>query len=249
MSEGVYVPPPPPPGGVPPSSTLPPTPPPPAQPAGFDFAKAFTFVFEDPQWVSKILIGGLFYIAGFLIIGWFFIFGYCARLARNVMAGVAQPLPEWQDLGEYFGEGLRLFAVAFVYYLPLVAIAIVFGVPAAVMGAIETGDAEALSGLFAGCAVCFVVPFALAVTFFLPAGLLAAIDQRRFGAAFEFGRLWDFITKNVVNYLLAILVYLIARFLGGFGIILLCIGVVFTAFWAFLITTHAFAQVYRARAA
>ena len=45
--------------------------------------------------------------------------------------------------------------------------------------------------------------------------------------------------------MLAIVVYLIARFIGGFGIMLLCIGVVFTAFWSFLITTHAFAQVYR----
>jgi hypothetical protein len=44
---------------------------------------------------------------------------------------------------------------------------------------------------------------------------------------------------------LAIVVYLIARMLGGFGIILFCVGVVFTGFWSFLITTHAFAQVYR----
>jgi hypothetical protein len=42
-----------------------------------------------------------------------------------------------------------------------------------------------------------------------------------------------------------VVVYLIARFLGGFGVALLCIGVIFTGFWSFLITTHAFAQVYR----
>ena len=47
------------------------------------------------------------------------------------------------------------------------------------------------------------------------------------------------------NYLLAFIVYLIARTLAGFGVMLLCIGVVFTGFWAFLITAHAFAQVYR----
>ena len=71
-----------------------------------------------------------------------------------------------------------------------------------------------------------------------------AVEQR-FGAAFEFARIWEFIRANVGNYLLAVVVYFIARFLGGFGIALLCVGVIFTGFWSFLITTHAFAQVYR----
>lgn len=248
MSEGVYIPPPPPGGGLQPSATLPP-PPPPGQPAAFDFGKPFTFVFEDPQWLSKILIGGLFYLAGFLIVGWFFIFGYCARLARNVIAGVTHPLPEWQDLGDYFVEGLKLFGIAFIYYLPLIIIAIAFGLPAAILGAIEEGDPEIVSGALAGCAVCFVAPIALLITFFLPAALVAAVTENRFGAAFELGRLWDFIRSNIVNYLLAFLVYFIARFLGGFGMILLCIGVIFTGFWAFLIATHGFAQAYRARVA
>lgn len=251
MSEGSYVPPPPPPGGLPPSATLPPPPPPPPTPApaaGFDFGKPFTFVFEDPRWVAKILIGGLFYIAGFLIIGWFFIFGYCARLARNVMAGLQHPLPEWEDLGDYFVEGLKLFGIMLVFYMPLIAIAVALGIPAAFIAAVEEGDPEILSGAFAGCAVCLVVPLAFVITFFLPAALLAAIRENRFGAAFELGRHWNFIRSNMVNYLLAFLVYFIARILAGFGIILLCIGVVFTGFWAFLITTHAFAQTWRIRA-
>ena len=121
-------------------------------------------------------------------------------------------------------------------------------VPRLLLPALEEGDPEILSGALAGCAVCFVVPLALAITFFLPAAFLAAVEQQRFGAAFEIGRHWDFIRRNAVNYLLAILIYLIARILGGFGFILLCIGVVFTGFWAFLITTYGFAQAYRVRA-
>ena len=79
MSEGIYTPPPPPP---------PPPPAPSASPAGaFDFAKPFTFVFEDPRWVPKILFGGLFVLLGFFIVGWFFLLGYFARFARNVVAG------------------------------------------------------------------------------------------------------------------------------------------------------------------
>jgi Protein of unknown function (DUF4013) len=92
---------------------------------------------------------------------------------------------------------------------------------------------------------CVIVPLSLAVTFFLPGSLLFAVVEERFGAAFELGRLWQFIKANIGNYLLAVVVYLIARTAGGLGMILLCVGVIFTAFWAFLINAHAFAQVYR----
>ena len=220
---------------------------PPADPGKpqFDFAKPFSYVFEDPDWLGKILIGGLFYIAGFFIIGWFFIFGYVARTARNIIAGHARPLPEWTNIGEFFNEGLRLFAVVLAVIIPLIVLAIGVMIPAGVLGSIENEGAAAIGGLMSGTIACLFVPISLAITFFLPAMLLFAAVEQRFGAAFEFGRIWPFIKQNIGNYVLAIVVYLIARFIGGFGIMLLCIGVVFTGFWSFLITAHGFAQVYR----
>ena len=240
MSEGTYVPPPPPP---PP----PPAPPPALPPAapGFDFIKPFSFVFDDPRWLPKILVGGLFYLLAFLIIGIFFILGYLARLARNVIAGVAHPLPEWDDLGEYFGEGLRLVGVAFVWILPIVILVVMMVIPTVFLAESNNETAENIGGCLAGTMWCLIFPLSLAVTFFMPASLLMAAVERRFGAAFEFDRIWPFIRKNIGDYLLAIVVYFVARFIGGTGIILLCIGVIFTAFWSMCITTYAFAQVYR----
>lgn len=228
-----------------------PVPPPPAPPlsappaAQFDFAKPFTFVFEDPRWLNKILIGGLFYLAGFLIVGWFFILGYVARLTRNVVGGVAQPLPEWDDLGSFFSEGLRLFGVALLYILPMVLLVVLFMIPAGVLGNLEDEGLAAIGSGLSGCMACLIVPMSLLVLFFMPASLLFAAVEQRFGAAFEFARIWAFIRTNIGNYLLALVIYLIARFLGGLGVALLCVGVVFTAFWAFLVTAHGYAQVYR----
>jgi hypothetical protein len=243
MSDAQYVPPPSPP------SPPPPPPPvlPPALPPGpqFDFAKPFTYVFDDPRWLQKILIGGLFYLAGFLIIGWFFIFGYMARVARNVAAGAERPLPEWEDLGGFFNEGLRLVGVVLVYIIPMIALAVVFMVPAGILEAYGSDAFQVLGSGLAGCMACLFVPLSLLVLLFLPASLLFAAMEQRFAAAFEFGRIWPFIKSNIGNYLLAIVVHLVARFLGGFGIMLLCIGVIFTGFWAFLVSTHAFSQVYR----
>jgi hypothetical protein len=239
----------------PPSLTPPPPPPPPppVTPAKteFDFVKPFAYVFEDPRWLTKILIGGLFYLAGFMLIGWFFILGYVAQTMRNVILGQPRPLPEWDNLGDYFGEGAMLFAVGFVWMLPIFALVGMIIVPAIASGALQnhgSAGAEALSAMTAGITgvlSCLMVPVGLAITVFLPASFLFVVVERRFGAAFELGRIWTFIRNNLANYLLAVVVYLVARFLGGFGVALCCIGVVFTGFWSFLITGYAFAQTYR----
>ena len=227
-----------------------PPPPPPSQPSqpsqpSYDFGKPFSYVFDDPRWLQKILIGGLFYLAGFLLIGWFFILGYCARVTRNIIAGDENPLPEWDDLGDFFSEGARLIGVICCYILPFVMLAMMFIVPAAISDAMDNDFADAVSGGFTACFSCVILPLALAVMFFMPASLLFATVERRFGAAFEFGKIWAFIKANIGNYLLAIVVYLIARFLAGLGIMLLCVGVIFTGFWSFLIMAAAFAQTYR----
>src|SRR4051812_13483815 len=114
------------------ASEPPPPPPPPPRPpqSGFDFVRPLAFVFEDPNWIPKILLGGLFMLASVVLVGVFFVYGYCARLVRNVVNGVQFPLPEWDDLGECFAEGLRLFFVTFVYIVPFIFITVILGISA-----------------------------------------------------------------------------------------------------------------------
>lgn len=227
------------------ASFAPPPPPQPSKPA-FDFVKPFAFVFQDRKWVQKILIGGLFYIASFLIIGVFFILGYCARLARNVIEGQENPLPEWDDLGEYLSEGLKLFAVVLVYVIPFIFLVAAMVVPAIFLSATSHSRAlEDIGGGMMTCLWCLMFPLGLALSFWLPGALLMCIVERSFSAAFDFARIGRFIRDNVGNYLLAYIIYLVARFAVPLGLLLLCIGVVFTAFWAMLTATCAFAQAYR----
>jgi uncharacterized protein DUF4013 len=229
----------------------PPPPPPPSRPASsttFDFVEPFAFVFQDERWLQKVLIGGLFYIATIFLIGIFFILGYCARLTRNVIAGVARPLPEWDDLGIYLTDGVKLFCVMLLYALPLMAIALAFLIPAGIFSAVAQGRnefAQWASGVTLSCVWCLIFPISLALSFWMPAALMFAIIDDRIGAAFEFRRIFNYIRNNFVNYLLAFLVFLVARFAVPFGAIALCIGVFFTAFWAVVVATYGFAQAYR----
>ena len=179
----------------------PPPPPPPLRPpaTAFDFARPFTFTFEDPRWVQKILLGGLFMIASVFIIGAFFLYGYLARLARNVIAGVQHPLPEWDDLGEFFSEGLRLFCVALIYTLPLICLAFFFIVPSIVAQNADSDVLRNIGGGMAACVWCLIFPLGLALAIWLPAALLFATVEQRFGAAFEFGQIASFIKAHPVT--------------------------------------------------
>lgn len=221
-----------------------PPPPPPPAPRSVDFAKAFSFVFEDPEWVRKILVGGLFYLASFLIIGWFFVLGYLARLVRNVINGVERPLPDWNDLGTYFNDGLKLFGVGLVYFIPIFALAIAFAVPTVILTAISH-DGDTAPNALMPLMFFFLIPLSLAISAILPVAALRVIATGRFGAAFEFGAISDFISKSFTNYLLALLIYFVANFASQFGIALCCVGVVFTAFWSLTVSAHGFAQAYR----
>jgi hypothetical protein len=225
----------------------PPPPPPPARPAvaGFDFARPFTFTFEDPRWVQKVLLGGLFCLASVFIVGAFFLYGYLARLVRNVIAGVALPLPEWDDLGEYFSEGLRLFCVALVYTLPIIGLVFVFIVPSIVAQSVDNDVMRNIGGGMAACVWCVMFPIGLALAIWLPGAMMFAVVERRFGAAFEFAQIAAFIKGNVGNYLLAFVVWLVVRMIVPFGFILLCVGVFFTTFWSLVVAGYAFGQVWR----
>jgi hypothetical protein len=225
----------------------PPPSPPPLRPpgTGFDFARPFTFTFEDPRWVQKVLIGGLFVLASAFIVGAFFLYGYLARLARNVIAGVEHPLPEWDDLGEFFTEGLRIFCVAFVYTVPMLGLVLIFVVPSILAQNADSDALRNIGGGIAACSWCFLFPIGLALAIWLPAALLFTAVEQRFGAAFEFGQIAAFIKGNVGNYLLAFVISLVVRMIVPFGFILLCVGVFFTGFWSLAVATHAFAQSWR----
>jgi hypothetical protein len=242
----MYTPPPPPP--QPPYQPPPPyTPPPPPQPGGtLDFAKPFTYVFEDPNWLRKVLMGGLFILAiFFFFIGIPFLLGYYARLTRNIIAGERYPLPEWDDLGGYFGEGLRLFGVAVVWVLPLIVIGALIVIPAALMTTTDNDAARAAGGVAFSASYCIQIPLQLILRFIIPIALLRAIVGQSFGAGLQFGRVWAMVKSNFLNFFLAFLISFISGMLALVGLVACVIGVIFTGFWSSLVNAHAYAQAYQ----
>jgi len=209
----------------------------------FDFAKALRFVFDDPDWVKKVLFGGLFALLSALIVGVFFLAGYTVRLIRNAARGEARPLPDWDDLGGIFQDGLPAVGVYLVYGIGAALVPATVGCVAGALGgglgSLFGGRSDDVAG--AGMAVGFLVfyllifVFMLALMLFLPAAFTRFALAGRFGAAFEVREAFAFITRNLGNYLLTLVAYLLASFVSQFGILLLCVGIFPAAFWSYCV--------------
>lgn len=217
---------------------------------GFDF-RAFTFVGEDPEWLKKLLIGGVFALACGLLVGIPFVLGYFSRTVRNVAAGASLPLPEWDDLGGLFEEGLRLTAVYLVYTLgvALVLCVIGFAILGPLMLAADGGKpSDAVHALGALGIVAFygiVMLVALVSAVYLPAALARAALRGSVGEAFAWREVLEFIRANLASYVLALLAYLLASFLAQFGVLLCCVGAFPAAFWSYLVLAGGIGQVVR----
>jgi hypothetical protein len=82
-----------------------------------DVGKATAFVFQDEEWITKVLLGAAILLIP--IFGTFAVMGYTIAIVRNVKGGNPRPLPDWDSLGDFFLDGLKLFVVNLVYQLPI----------------------------------------------------------------------------------------------------------------------------------
>jgi hypothetical protein len=231
---------------------------PPAAPAesnNLDFGRAFRFVFEDPDWIKKMLIGGVMAFLGIFIIGTLWVLGYWTRLIRRVAEGHERPLPEWEDLGGLLREG---WGAASVYGLYIAAVLLPFFV--AIFGMILVGgglaqisrgseEASEAFGALTGVGVLAFYAFfwvaMLVLMVYLPAALTRHALTGRFATGFEFSENLAFIRRNFLNYALALVLYMLANFVAQFGVLACCIGVFPVSFWALCVFGWALGETAR----
>ena len=230
------------------------SPPSSSRPPSIDFGRCFTFVTEDPEWVKKILIGGAFVLLSFLLVGLFFVAGYWARFMRAVAAGNERPLPEWDDLGGIFSDGLRVVGLYVAGALGALAVFLLLMCPIALvflgLAHVSSSDGvrEALSAL-GGLGIFFIyglfilLGFGLSLVF--PAAAARVILKGDLSAGFDFRAVFAFVRMNLGNYLLSLVVMILAHFLSQFGVILCCVGYFPLAFWAYLTLGYAIGETVR----
>ncbi len=205
-----------------------------------DIGSSFTFMFEDENWLKKVLIGG---IVALIPIVNFAAIGYIVQIIRNVRDGHPLPLPEWDQFGAYFMDGLWVFLIILVYLIPVILLSCIQGIGTAALGSSNNQDAQSAVGILSACFSCLIALWSLLVAILLPAVLVRYAEVGEFMAGFRFGEIFSVITANVGSYVIVLLLMWVASFIGQLGIILCIVGVIFTSFWAYLVSGNLIGQL------
>lgn len=184
-----------------------------------DIGKPFSFQFEDNQWISKLGIGAIVSAIPILNFAWS---GYMVGILRNVMNGVKNPLPAWDDLERKLIDGLILFAAGIIYALPILLIICLplgfFAVSGVLSGSNELQDLSEIIAGVGGVAffglLCLFTLYGLILSVVYPAILVIFSREGTFASCFKFQEIFGIIGKNPGPFFTAWLI----SFLGGIGV-------------------------------
>ena len=207
-----------------------------------DVGKALTYITEDERWMSKLIIALIVGFFSFLLFPIFFLIGYVIAITRNVKDGVKKPLPEWEDWGKLFMDGLYVFIAQFVYTLPFLLVMCIAALATGGLGAVAEsgGNPDAMAALIGTTGLiisCFGFLWMVALVFISPAIIIQYVLQNdEFGACFRFGDVLGIARDSIADILIVILVTIGIGFgvsiVAGILALIPCVGWIV----AFLIT-------------
>jgi len=185
-----------------------------------NISKAFSFPFEDKQWISKLGIGAIVGMVPILNFAWN---GYLVGIFRNVVNNEAEPLPNWDNFERKFMDGLILFAAGLVYGLPILLVAClplgIMGISGALSGSSNLQDvAEAVAGIGGVLGVCLgglFILYGLFLSIVYPAILVLFAREGTFASCFKFRQVIDLISKNAGSFFTAWGISLVAALVVG----------------------------------
>jgi len=213
-----------------------------------EIGQAFTFVTEDKDWIKKLAIGAVLVVVPFLIL---LVIGYQILIIRNVIDGKDRPLPEWEDFGQLFMDGLIVFVTLFVYALPMVLLSLcgvlIFAGTSDPGGNLSGGG---IAGV--GLLSCIAILYGIVLAFLTPAIYIQYARTGEFGPMFQVGEVVAIARENLVDILIVIVVAMVANIavslVSSIAIITICgpiiVSLAGTA-WIMYATGHLYGQIAR----
>lgn len=170
----------------------------------------FAFPFRDEKWPNKLGIALLIMFASILIVPGIFLAGYLYELQRGIIVDQKAPsLPEWNDFGKYFVDGLKMYGVWLVCAIPSLILFVPYILFTIVMLAFADAPSEVVEPLILlGMPISMLLMLlGMLVSFVMSFLSLAAVGhmiaQDEFGAAFRIRAWWPILRQNIAGYILA----------------------------------------------
>jgi hypothetical protein len=192
-----------------------------------DLGKAFSYVFDDPKWLRKLLLAA--FVTVVPTVGPIILVGWLLETLRNIRAGQPYPIPEWSgdDLARWLGRGVAATVTMAAWIVPcLLVLGLILGcgsfslqtIGIGVLGAAASGRgatdlAAGLStaSLLASCCfLCLILLGVLIVALgsIVPYIRFAATDQIDVGLDYRTN--FSLLFSNIGPFLMVVVVGLIA---------------------------------------
>lgn len=171
--------------------------------------EALRFASSDSSWISKMILGGL--VSMIPVLGYFLVQGYLIEVIRRVVNNDSEKLPQWDNWGQKFGDGLAYIFLAIIlvgsFVFPLALPGFLFLLMGEELGLWVSYLGAALGGTIGG--------------FFLPVGLGRYATTGRVTSALQFGAMWAQISPHFGRYVGNLLLRGIFLWLGFLWLIFL----------------------------
>lgn len=185
--------------------------------------------------LGSLLIGGIVIALSFLIIGLPFFLGYITRCMKEIVKGNGV-MPEWDDIGLMFVDGIRMSGVFFVYVLIYVLVILVPLVPVIIFNLMNIPILALISVLVlavtAGSLACL-----LAVAFFGSWIIYANTGSVR--KAITVRKIYEFVSSDPHRYIEALLATVAVAMAGALSMTLFV-----TIPWALFVICAAMTYIY-----
>jgi Protein of unknown function (DUF4013) len=199
--------------------------------------------YPSSDW-KKVIIFGILFILSFLIIPLFLVIGYMFRIIKASIAG-SDELPDFDEWGEMFIDGLKVFVVQIVYMIPaLIILGISFVSIFASIGtlnAMQTAGTVAsplaafslFSGAaFAGIFIAGIYAIIVGLIVYMAIAYMAYYDGE-LGAAFRFREILDWIAAigwvdYIIWYIVVIIIAAVVAFIAGIINLIPILGFIIT---------------------
>lgn len=215
-----------------------------------DITRAFTFTFDDDEWVGKIVLIVLWsFIAAVPLVGLVgmaALAGYVIELLQNMRQGSSRPLPQWDNLGDKIGNGFNVLIASIVYNIPNFLLACGFAFLAPSFGVSPDGNPTASGGAALAITCCLsliVLGYNLVIWPLLALGGIRYSQTGQITAFFQISDLWSILNRHMGRIGQWMIFSIFASIILGLFNIIPCIGWLATLALTVPVQGHLLAQL------